>query len=149
MSSTANMMRRRPSVFAGAFGSALTAVGLWNYISSSRPWPSGVRTIATSTRTSSSPTTRGRPTSLGYRLALQLQTKFDKERGSSLEVVDNNADVLHPLDRQAESPWCGTTMVAASAPGTEPQAVLDILGHIFFENLLTRAVVTTDWRYYA
>jgi hypothetical protein len=43
VSSTANMMRRMPSVFAGAFfGSALTttAVGLWNFVSSSRPWPS-------------------------------------------------------------------------------------------------------------
>jgi hypothetical protein len=35
MSSTANMMRRMPSVFAGAFGSALTAVGVWNFVSSS------------------------------------------------------------------------------------------------------------------
>ena len=44
MPSTANMVRRMPSVFAGAFfGSALTAAGLWNFISSSRPWPSGVR----------------------------------------------------------------------------------------------------------
>jgi len=40
------------------FGSPLTAGGLWNFISSSRPWPSGVRIIATSTRTPSSPTTR-------------------------------------------------------------------------------------------
>jgi hypothetical protein len=39
------------------------------------------------------------PTSLDCRLALQLLTKFDKQRGSSLEVVDNNADVVHPLDR--------------------------------------------------
>jgi hypothetical protein len=38
------MMRRMPSVFAGAFsGSALTAGGLWNFVSSTRPWPSGVR----------------------------------------------------------------------------------------------------------
>jgi hypothetical protein len=31
MSSTAKM-RRVPSVFAGAFGSALTAVGVWNFV---------------------------------------------------------------------------------------------------------------------
>lgn len=38
MSSTANMMRRMPSVSAGAFlGSALTAVGVRNLVSSSRP----------------------------------------------------------------------------------------------------------------
>jgi hypothetical protein len=32
--------------------------GEWNFTSSSRPWPSGVSTIAYSTRTPSSPTTR-------------------------------------------------------------------------------------------
>jgi hypothetical protein len=35
------MMRRMPSAFAGAFsGSALTAGGVWNLVSSTRPWPS-------------------------------------------------------------------------------------------------------------
>src|ERR671930_130333 len=59
MSSTANMMRRLPSVFAGALsGSALTAGGVWNFVSSSRLWPSGVRIMAMSARTSLSPTTR-------------------------------------------------------------------------------------------
>jgi len=36
------------------------------------------------------------PPSLDSHLALQLQTKFDKERGNSLEVVDNDEDVVHP-----------------------------------------------------
>src|SRR5437867_2741590 len=59
MSSTANMMRRMPSVFAGALsGSALTAGGVWNFVSSTRLWPSGVRIMAMSARTSLSPTTR-------------------------------------------------------------------------------------------
>ena len=40
-----------------------------------------------------------RPTSLDWRLALQLQTTFDKESDSSCKVVDNNADVLHSLKR--------------------------------------------------
>jgi hypothetical protein len=84
-----------PSVFAGAFsGSVLTAVGVWNFVSSSRPWPSEVRIIAMSTRTSSSPTTRSTPTSLDWSLALQLHTEFDKERSSSLKVVDNDADMV-------------------------------------------------------
>jgi hypothetical protein len=39
------------------------------------------------------------PTSSRSSARGQLQTKFDKERGSSLEVVDNNANVVHPLDR--------------------------------------------------
>src|SRR5258705_5254725 len=59
MSSTAHMMRGMPSVFAGApSGSALTAGGVWNFVSSTRLWPSGVRIMAMSARTSLSPTTR-------------------------------------------------------------------------------------------
>src|ERR671918_1882647 len=105
MSSTANMMLRRPSVFPGAFsGSALTAVGVWNFVSSSRPWPSGVRIIAPSTRTPSSPTTRSTQRPSIRRLALQLHTKFDKERNSSLKVVDDDAHVVHPLNRHGGSP---------------------------------------------
>jgi hypothetical protein len=34
------------------------------------------------------------PTSLDWHLALQLQTKFDKESDRSWEVVDNNADIV-------------------------------------------------------
>jgi hypothetical protein len=58
-----------------------------------------VRIIAMSTRTPSSPTTRStkRP-SIGA-WALQLHTKFDKKRSSGLKVVDNDADVVHPLNR--------------------------------------------------
>jgi hypothetical protein len=40
-----------------------------------------------------------RPTSLDWRLALQLHTKFDKERNGSLKVVDDDADVVHPQQR--------------------------------------------------
>jgi hypothetical protein len=35
----------------------MVATAVWNFISSSRPWRSEVRTMATSTWTSSSPTT--------------------------------------------------------------------------------------------
>src|SRR5512133_360590 len=44
------------------------------------------------------------PTSLDRRHALQLHTKFDKERDSSLEVVDDDAHVVHPLNRHGGSP---------------------------------------------
>jgi hypothetical protein len=82
-----------PSVFAGAFfGSALTAAGLWNFLSSSRPWPSGDADAV-------KPDDVVRPTSLDCRLALQLQTKFDKESNSSCEVGYDNADVIHPPNR--------------------------------------------------
>ena len=39
------------------------------------------------------------PTPLDWRLALELHTKFNKERGGSLEVVDNDEDVIHPHKR--------------------------------------------------
>src|SRR5215472_1745600 len=59
MSSTANMTRCRPSVLGGGLcGSAPTATGVWYSVSSSLLWPSGVRIIAMSLRTPSSPTVR-------------------------------------------------------------------------------------------
>ena len=36
------------------------------------------------------------PTSLDWHFDLQLQTKLDKESDSRCEVVDNNADMVHP-----------------------------------------------------
>src|SRR3989454_1019720 len=53
------MTLRRPSVFGGAIaGSISTSFGLRNFVSSSRPCPSGVRIITMSTWTPSSPLTR-------------------------------------------------------------------------------------------
>ena len=43
--------------------------------------------------------TRLRVGSLDCRLAFQLETKFDEESDSSGEVVEDNADVLHPPNR--------------------------------------------------
>ena len=34
-------------------------------------------------------------------LALQFQAQFDEERDSSREILDHNADVIHPVDRHA------------------------------------------------
>jgi hypothetical protein len=42
--------------------------------------------------------------SLDERLALQLHTKFGKECGSGLKIVDNDEDVVHPLNRHGVSP---------------------------------------------
>lgn len=39
------------------------------------------------------------PTSLDLPLAVQLHTKFEEERDNSFEVLDNNADVVHPQER--------------------------------------------------
>ena len=40
-----------------------------------------------------------RPLSLHCHLALELKAEFDKERDSGVEVVEDNADVVHPQDR--------------------------------------------------
>jgi hypothetical protein len=66
MSSTAHATWRIPGVFAGACRLSPWFDGEWNFVSSSRPWPSGVPTIAISARTPSSPTTRStQPPSTG------------------------------------------------------------------------------------
>jgi hypothetical protein len=39
------------------------------------------------------------PTPLDWPLALQLHAEFDEERDHRVEVVDNDEDVVHPLDR--------------------------------------------------
>src|SRR3712207_3982798 len=44
------------------------------------------------------------PTSLDGCLALQLHTKFGKERGSGLKIVDDDEDVVHPPNRHGGSP---------------------------------------------
>jgi hypothetical protein len=49
---------RIPAVLAGACRLPPWSEGEWNFVSSSRLWPSGVCIIATSARTPSSPTTR-------------------------------------------------------------------------------------------
>src|SRR4030081_2017555 len=43
------------------------------------------------------------PKSLDCRSARELHTNFNKERSSSLEVVDNNEDVVHPQKRHIPS----------------------------------------------
>jgi hypothetical protein len=41
------------------------------------------------------------PTSLDGRLALQLHAEFDEERDNGVKAVDNDEDVVHPLNRHA------------------------------------------------
>jgi hypothetical protein len=45
-----------------------------------------------------------RPEALDLRFALQLHAEFYEERNGSLKVVDDNADVVHPLNRHGGSP---------------------------------------------
>jgi hypothetical protein len=39
------------------------------------------------------------PSTLDCCLAVQFQAKFDKERNSSFKVVDDDAHMVHPLNR--------------------------------------------------
>jgi hypothetical protein len=115
-----------PSVFAGAFfGSALTAVCVSNFVSSSRPWPSGGPRHCDVDSDIIEPDDTVHPPSLDWRLAHQLHTKFDKECSSSLKVVDNDADVVHPLNpyprAQGSDGWLGRWGVASSARGFRRQ----------------------------
>jgi hypothetical protein len=45
-----------------------------------------------------------RPEALDLRFALPLHAEFYEDRNGSLEVVDDNADVVHPLDRHGGPP---------------------------------------------
>ena len=90
-----------PGAFAGACRSPSGPGGVWNFVSSSRPWPSGVAIIASSERTPSSPTMRSTKPPSTVRLALQLESELSEERGRGREVVDHDAHVVHVLDRHA------------------------------------------------
>src|SRR5881394_1504729 len=99
MSSTANMMRRMPSVFAGALsGSALTAGGVWNFVSSTPVWPWRPHHGDVGTDVVE-PDDAVHPTPFERRLAFHLHTELGEERFGSLEVVDNDENVVHPLNR--------------------------------------------------
>jgi hypothetical protein len=52
-----------------------------------------------SARTPSSPVDAVHRAAFDGPLALQLESEFDEELGCGLEVVNHDADVLHPLDR--------------------------------------------------
>jgi hypothetical protein len=61
------------------------------------------------------------PRSLDLRLALQFKTKFDEESDGSCEIVDDNADVVHPPKRHAPNIARRTSEASSSAdPSTAP-----------------------------
>ena len=118
MSPTANMMRRMPGMCTSAFlGSALTAIGLWNFVSSRRPSPSGVRIIATWDRTSSTGA------------AVLLHSMFNKERSSASSIVDNDADVVQPKQRRVQGSDFLNMSVRVAAPARRFSASMERLEH--------------------
>ena len=89
-----------PSAFAGALsGSALTAGGrvelrqLNPAVAVRGPHHGDVGTDVVE------PDDAVHPGPLDRRLAFQLHTEFGEERFGSLEVVDNDENVVHPLNR--------------------------------------------------
>src|SRR5450755_5158061 len=99
MSSTANMTRCRPSVLGGGFsGSAPDAAGVRYLVSSSLLWPSGVRIIAMSLRTPSSPTVRSAQRPSTCPLPSSSMPSSVKNATAASRSFDDDGDVVHPLN---------------------------------------------------
>ena len=99
MSSTANATWRMPGVFAGACRLLPWVDGVWSFVSSISPWPSGGLQDRDLCPDAVEPHDAVHPAALDRHLALQLESEFDEELGCGREVVNHDADVLHPLDR--------------------------------------------------
>jgi hypothetical protein len=65
--------------------------------SSSRLWPSGVRIMAISTRWSPSPVTRPAHSTFHHGSPLEFEAELAKELDRRCEVLDDDADVVHPF----------------------------------------------------
>ena len=72
--------------------------GVWNFVSSSRPWLSRglhdrISSRALKLHDAIHPAALDRP------LALQLESELDEKLSRGREVVNDDAHVVHPLDR--------------------------------------------------
>src|SRR5205807_10378309 len=98
MSSTANARWRMPGAFAGACRLPPWVGGVWNF----GQLESSVAVRGLQDRDLCpdpvEPHDAVHPAALDRPLALQLESEFD-ELGCGREVVNHDADVLHPLDR--------------------------------------------------
>ena len=95
-----------PSAFAGALcGSTLTAGGVWNLVSSTRPWPSGGPHRGDVGTDVVEPNHLANPRPLDLGLAFQLHAQLGEEPLGSLKIFDNDENVVHPLNRHVHS-WC-------------------------------------------
>lgn len=70
-------------------------------VSSSRPWPFWGSPHCNVRSDSVKPDEAVHPAALDCGLAFQVQSKFGEERHGCCEVVDDDGDVVHPLDRPA------------------------------------------------
>ena len=114
--STANRMRRMPRVFAGTLsGSALTAAGVWNFISPSLAVSVGVRTIATSILTSSSLATRA-----GQVPSTTVLPSRSRPISTKNAVTASRSSTTMPRSPSAGSSWCFSFDRAASHGRVQP-----------------------------
>src|SRR5207247_2886502 len=67
------------------------------------------------------------PRPLDLRLAFQLHTEFGEERFCSLEVVDDDENVVHSLNRHIVVSWCrGPRLSWPSPDERSPSELLDM-----------------------
>ena len=88
-----------PGVFAGACRLLPWVDGVWSFVSSISPWPSGGLQDRDLCPDAVEPHDTVHPAALDRRLTLQLESEFDEELGCGREVVNHDADVVHPFDR--------------------------------------------------
>ena len=110
MSSTANATWRIPGVFAGACRLSPWSAGEWNLIESSVAvrglHERNIRADALE------PHDAVHHATLDRSLALQHESELDEELSRGCEVVNHDADVIHPLDshvfdgKEPDSPRC-------------------------------------------
>src|SRR5690348_13750086 len=142
MSSTRNATWRRPGVLAGAAPAPSWPEGVWNLVSSSRPWPSGVCTTAMSARTPSSPTTR----------STQLPSTGSSPSSSSPSSTKNPVAAARS---STTTPTWSNHWIMASPPsrgrswplvslGRSQRRVLDVAGPADFQNPGNRPASRSD-----
>jgi len=108
-----NMTLRRPSAFGGAIAGSISAsFGVQNFVSSSRPWPSGGPHHDYVDLDTLEPVDAVHPRTLDRYLAFDRHTVRCEKSDSGRKVIDDNADVAQPLD-------CHVTNIAGACAAVQ------------------------------
>jgi hypothetical protein len=99
----------------GSSGPAPTAAGAWYLVSSSLPWPSGGPHHRDLGPDAVQADGAVRPQALDLPLAFQLHAELGEERDGGVQVVDDDTDVVHPLNGHVRQ----HTDAASRQPGAE------------------------------
>ena len=118
-------------MFGGAIaGSISTSFGLRNFVSSTRPCPSGVR-IDDVDLDAFEPVDAVHPRALDRHLAFDRHAERGEKSDSGRKVVDDDADVIQSLDRHvptiaaAESNWSDLRFSGHKSPSAKAAAILN------------------------